>query len=576
MTPYVPTWKERWEEARPYVLPAVAGFVVLVLVGWLVWHEWLPRELTARGALATKDAAAREAAQARLSADVDTLEKTYQRAIESGAGVGAAALLNRAIERQRERLRLDPGVNPEQTARLARLETMRSTARAAAAVAQSAALENEVQALQQSGQSAGVADKLREALRLQREANANAAAAGAQDFSRETQLTQAIELAETEPLHATLANALALAHAAAAQEHWDDALKAYSDARAAQAEINQRHPTARYADSAALDQIDGDIASLQAAGLVAATAAREHDGDTAAAAGRSQEAAASYAAAVALQRQVNNDFPRSRFSSATHADELNVKRDTVLSAVLVARAAALDREIVAALARRQTVAAGERIAEASELLEKAAADFPRSGALDRGLHLKLGYLGLHRTDLDALQREIYERLAPLPGATGAQMLKTEVTQDLYALVMNTNPSRNPGRTLPVDSVSWIEAQEFCQRLSWLLGVRVRLPAETEVRAAFSPDGSAWSADTSGGHSHETGTSAATAAGFHDLAGNLAEWLQPVAESGELAPVGGGSYLDGAGALTTLPVTAMDKHERARHIGFRVVVESAAW
>ena len=78
MTPYVPTWKERWEEARPYVLPAVAGLVVLVLVGWLVWHEWLPRELTARDALATKDSAAREAAQARLSADVDTLEKTYQ------------------------------------------------------------------------------------------------------------------------------------------------------------------------------------------------------------------------------------------------------------------------------------------------------------------------------------------------------------------------------------------------------------------------------------------------------------------------------------------------------------------
>src|ERR1035437_496795 len=48
VTPYVPTWKERGEEARPYVLPAVAGFVVLVLVGWLVWHEWLPRELTAR------------------------------------------------------------------------------------------------------------------------------------------------------------------------------------------------------------------------------------------------------------------------------------------------------------------------------------------------------------------------------------------------------------------------------------------------------------------------------------------------------------------------------------------------
>jgi hypothetical protein len=96
------------------------------------------------------------------------------------------------------------------------------------------------------------------------------------------------------------------------------------------------------------------------------------------------------------------------------------------------------------------VAARDKISEASALTEKAAADYPRSRALDRALQLKLGYLAQRRGDLDALQREIFDQLAPTPGTAGAQTLKTEVAQDLYTRVMNANPSRNPGRTLPVD------------------------------------------------------------------------------------------------------------------------------
>ena len=155
------------------------------------------------------------------------------------------------------------------------------------------------------------------------------------------------------------------------------------------------------------------------------------------------------------------------------------------------------------------------------------------------------------------------------------MLKTEVSQELYGRVMAVNPSRHAGPALPVDSVSWDDAQEFCRRLAWLLGAPVRLPTEAEFRAALGEGAlvpGAWTADSSGGHSHEAGQSPPSAAGFYDLAGNLAEWLQSPAGSGETAPVAGGSYLDAAGALRPLPVAAVEKRERARHIGFRVVVE----
>ncbi|MSU24472.1 MAG: hypothetical protein EXS32_11690 [Opitutus sp.] len=259
------------------------------------------------------------------------------------------------------------------------------------------------------------------------------------------------------------------------------------------------------------------------------------------------------------------------------------RNDTVLSAALLARAAVLDGEVAAALARRQTVVAGGKIAEAMAVVNKVAVDYPRGRALEGGLRLRLAFLAMRRAELDALQEQVYSRLGSLGGARGLRLLKTEVPQDLYTRVMNDNPSRNVGRALPVDSVSWADTQEFCARLSWLLGTRVRLPTEAEFRVALiSSDrgsagttASAWTADTSGGHSHETGQSVPGAAGIYDLTGNLAEWLQPAEVASETAPVAGGSYLDATDAVGRSPVTVVEKRERARHIGFRVVVELPA-
>jgi hypothetical protein len=568
--PYVPTWKERIEEAKPYVMPAVAGLIVLGVVAWLALHGWRP---AGAGGGSTKEIAARLTAAKKISGEVDQLERSYREALEAGSTADAASLLARAIAQQRAVLRLDPGVNPEQTARLAQLESARDALRGQAAAAQSLALERAAASAQQSGRSAGTVEQLRDALRLQREANANAASPDAQDIPREARLAQAIERAASEPLRAALETALTLARSAAAQERWSDALKNFSDARAAQAELNSRFPTAPGADLAALDRIDAEIANLQAAGLAASMAARERDGEAAAAAGRAQEAAAFFAAAAEAQRQLNEKFTRSRFTSATRADELLAKRDTVLSGALLARATALDREITAALARRQSVAAGEKIATALALMEEAAASFPRSRPVDTTLQTKLAYLGARRAELDGLQAEFYARLAPVPGAETFRMLKTEVPQDLFSRVMGSNPSRNAGRTLPVDSVNWLEAQEFCRRASWLLGLRVRLPTEAEFRAAFAGGGEIWSAETSGGHSHEVGATAPSRAGFHDVAGNLSEWLQT--GDAATAPVAGGSYLDSTASLGAPVVAQTEKRERARHLGFRVVVEPAA-
>lgn len=573
--PYVPTWKERLEEVQRYVMPTVAGLILVGLASWLVWHELLPHA-ERKPVTQVSEPAALLAARQQAAKEVDVAEKTYRRALESGAGEAAlAAQLDRVIGKQRELMKLEPQVSTEQGARLARLEAERGTLRASVAAARSLSMEREATTAQANGHGAVALEKLREALSFQREANANAPTPDQKGLQREAHLALAIETAEAEPLHSAVEMALTLARSATAGERWEDAIKAFGEARLAQSELNQRFPDTRYADAAALVRFDGEIASFKATGAASLIATREREGDAAAVVGKPQEAGVAYAAAAELQADLNERFARSRFVSTAQVEELRVKRDTVLSAEGLARIAELDREATAELGRRQVVPAGEKIVAAAALMEKVAADFPRSRGFDRVLRQKLAYLVLRRADVEALHELVYSELAAMPGLAGLKMLRTEVSQEIYSRVMNINPSRNAGRALPVDSVSWEDAQEFCRRLSWLLGARVRLPTEAEFRRIFGETKGAWSLETSGGHSHETAKSPPSAAGFFDVAGNLAEWLQASVEVGETAPVAGGSYLDAAADLQSLRIERTEKRERARHIGFRFVVEFPA-
>ena len=61
--------------------------------------------------------------------------------------------------------------------------------------------------------------------------------------------------------------------------------------------------------------------------------------------------------------------------------------------------------------------------------------------------------------------------------------KTEVTQSLWVAVMGSNPSLSVGDNLPVDNISWYDAQEFIAKLNALSGSHFRLPTEAEWECA---------------------------------------------------------------------------------------------
>jgi formylglycine-generating enzyme required for sulfatase activity len=124
----------------------------------------------------------------------------------------------------------------------------------------------------------------------------------------------------------------------------------------------------------------------------------------------------------------------------------------------------------------------------------------------------------------------------------------QVTQEQWMAVMGSNPARFKGRSNPVETVSWDDAQEFIRLLNAKeKHNRYRLPTEAEWELAarggtdsqffFIKDPKAWEEvenalgdyawlqKNSGRSTHPVGQKKPNQYGLYDIFGNVWEWMQ---------------------------------------------------
>lgn len=177
--------------------------------------------------------------------------------------------------------------------------------------------------------------------------------------------------------------------------------------------------------------------------------------------------------------------------------------------------------------------------------------------------------------------------------------KYPVTQAQWQEVMSSNPSHFKGDDLPVERVSWEDAQEFCRKLSQRTGQTYRLPTEAEWEYACRAgttgdyagklDDMAWYRENSDNKTHPVGQKQPNAWGLYDMHGNVWEWCEDIwHESYEGAPsdssawlrdedseyrvLRGGSWLSLARACRSAYRSGDEPGMLDSGSGFRVVVE----
>jgi formylglycine-generating enzyme required for sulfatase activity len=191
---------------------------------------------------------------------------------------------------------------------------------------------------------------------------------------------------------------------------------------------------------------------------------------------------------------------------------------------------------------------------------------------------------------------------------GFYMGKYEVTQTEYQSLMATNPSNYKGSTLPVVSVAWFEATNYCARLidrertagRLSAGWVYRLPTEAEweyaCRAGTTTTYSfgdsatnlsmyAWYSDNAALGPQDVGRKALNRWSLHDMHGNVREWCQdwygdlpsgnvtdpPGPSSGSSRVLRGGAWAYSAGAVTSAYRIGGVPSNRSSTVGFRVVL-----
>jgi len=191
-------------------------------------------------------------------------------------------------------------------------------------------------------------------------------------------------------------------------------------------------------------------------------------------------------------------------------------------------------------------------------------------------------------DNDCYEDEYPSRKVTL--SRGFWLSQTEVTQAAFEKVMEYNPSVFEGATLPVEMVTWNEADEYCRAIGG------RLPSEAEweyaARAGTTSarygnlDEIAWYWQNSDFSTHPVAKKKPNAFGLYDMLGNVVEWtytwywvqlnqenINPTGPSiGEFKSLKGGGWWDDPDLVRASYRARIEPGDTDFNIGFRCVSE----
>ena len=488
-------------------------------------------------------------------------------------------LLQAAIEYQNQYLDQLPNYSTESTQHLEALKKRFHEYSAEALIGDSIDCEAKSQNSLEDGDFESASLELKKALKIQKTINELYSLSALANPNRATRLLREVRYLDAEPLARESIEAEKLADSLVALEEWKKAEQALTKAMQIQERLNSDFRGTKQDSVPRYEQLSRKLEGIRSGQYKLKIVRLSNQADALQVKGETLEAAYMYEEVARMQRKLNEQYPESPDASSELVSDFERKSQTSQSYDIGLAIEADNTRLKKLLGLRRTYEAAEVIVDLRHSIQRLREVFPRSSLNNPELELKIRYLNLIQGDLAYVQDRMYDLLLPIPEVSDWQMMRMETSQALYSLIMGTNPSRNIGDLSPVDSVSWKDAKTFCQRLSWIMGCEVRLPTEEEYRLALGRlrylvlEEYAWGAGDGKTAPQAVASKKAMSNGFHDLLGNVSEWLESVNRyETEKADHIGGHVQDRMDVIFTVPMRSMPRVGRNRLTGFRAVIK----
>ena len=402
------------------------------------------------------------------------------------------------------------------------------------------------------------------------------------DIRKSAQFDSRVKMFLARPMYLKSVEAENAAREALEKGDWATAQLQFEKAIETITQMNSTYPTSVYTDFARLQKLDIELDSLKSSSLAAKINDYLEKARSAEAAGDHILASESYGDAVEVQKELNRLFPKSEHASDEKISDYEKKRVDAYSWKFAKEIVEQDKLLNRALYDGDFEKAKDISLNLLRKSEQFKTNFPRSQTVNDDLILRLRYITFMANNIPQIQKQVLGNLQKIEGFDSVEMLKTEVPQDLFILIMQENPSRdsdNPRK--PVDSVTAEEISRFCNRLSWILGRNVSLPSKAQFKAAVGSlryadlNEISWNNVNSGGHTHPVATKKPNDRGFYDLLGNVGEYVISDDEDAVngYKIIGGGAQTQ-TDSMLDLSEFSMDEKQRNRMVGFRIVVSKS--
>ncbi len=503
----------------------------------------------------------------------------YEKEFEAAAAANerseeAVALLKKSIAYQEQYIDKAKTLNRAPAQRLTALRTRLHDVEAAPLAETVALLEKKAESAAESDYAQAV-EFYKQAYDLQSKINAEYPLSKYKNIERRVVFDRQIKMLQAKPLYL---ETLELERKAGAALEANDLLaaeKLFESAIDAITKLHSEHPSSIYTDFARLLKLESDLQSLRSGGFAQKIADDEKKAAELIAKKDYIAAADVYSDALENQRSINSLYPKSKHASEEKAREFDRLKAETYSRKYVGEIEAQSELLKKSLSDGNLDAVAQVSENLIRKIEHFVQAFPQSRLLSDETLMRARYINFVSRDIVKIRALIVPNLAD--AGNGVKMLRTEVSQRLYALVMQENPSRfsdNPDR--PVDSATVEEAASFCTRAGWVLGRKVSLPDEQTYRSAigslrYADIGEiSWNYFNSNGTTHPIATKKPNDRGFYDLLGNVAEYLAQPSDA-DSARVIGGNAQTAPDSLKDVPVSDFDPKQRNRMVGFRIVV-----